>query len=155
MLKGSIKPFKERAAKKKIELIENIPERLMANVDKGMFCVTINNLLENAIKYTNEGKISVDAHETSGEVLIYVRDTGIGVPEDEREKIFDKFYRGRALEIQKKDGIGIGLYLSKRYIELNGGTFTYESEIEKKKNRKGIIVEKEIGSIFTIRIPKE
>jgi len=155
MLRSAIKSFQEKASRNKIELVANVPDRLMANIDKGMFYVIINNLLENALKYTNEGKIIVDTHETPGKITISCKDTGIGVPTDEKGKIFEKFYRGNTLEVQKKDGIGIGLYLSRKYVELNGGTLTYETRTETKKNKIGMTTEKEIGSTFIIQIPKE
>lgn len=155
MLRSSVKSFKERGIKANIEVAEYIPERLMANVDKGMFRVIINNLLENAFKYTEEGKISVTANDTQDEIAIFITDTGIGVPVDERESIFTKFFRGRAIEVQKKEGIGIGLYLTRKYVELHGGTLKYAPNIHKKTNRKGVTTEREIGSIFKITIPKE
>jgi signal transduction histidine kinase len=163
ILRSVAKPFREKAIKKGLEFIENIPESLMTRVDSGMFRVVFNNLLENALKYTYKGKITINAAETSKEVEISIMDTGIGVSEDERDKIFEKFYRGNSPDVQNIDGIGIGLYLSRKYIELHGGSLKYEPNIEKIDKRIGLVkkefkirvIEKKIGSEFTVKIPKE
>jgi signal transduction histidine kinase len=147
LLRGVVKPFKEKALKAQLELIENIPERLMVDFDQNVFRIILNNLMENALKYTPSGKITVDAYETSKEVVIAFKNTGISVPEDEKEKIFDKFYRGKQQYVRSKDGIGIGLYLSRIYAKLHGGNLFYEPIKDEKKN-------KPIGSCFTIKIPK-
>jgi signal transduction histidine kinase len=155
MLRSTVKPFVEKTKNKNLELEQNIPERIIANVDRGMFRVILNNLLENALKYTDEGKISVKAHDDWAEVTIIISDTGIGVPDDERDRIFDKFYRGRSEKVQNKDGIGLGLFLSKNYIELHNGNLTYIPGKEKVKTKLGVWIEKERGSVFTIQIPKK
>jgi signal transduction histidine kinase len=154
MLRSAVKPFVEKSKNENLELEQNIPERIIANVDRGMFRVILNNLLENALKYTNEGKISVKAHDDWDKATIIISDTGMGVPKDERDHIFDKFYRGRAETVQNKDGIGLGLFLSKNYIELHNGTLTYEPGKEKVKTKLGMWNEKERGSVFIIQIPK-
>ncbi|HLP59061.1 MAG TPA: ATP-binding protein [Candidatus Deferrimicrobium sp.] len=69
--------------------------------------------------------------------------------------IFEEFYRGRAPEVQKQDGVGIGLYVSKLYIELLGGVIQYEPMIEEKIDKKGNVIKKEVGSQFIIKVPKE
>jgi signal transduction histidine kinase len=127
----------------------------MLNADKGMFRVILNNLLENALKYTVEGTILVEAYETRGEIVISISDTGIGVPKDEIDKIFERFYRSKDEKVQNKDGIGIGLYLSRKYVELHGGNLTYEPVIEEKESKPGKILKIEKGSKFIIKIPME
>lgn len=154
LLRSAVKPFKEKAKKKQLSLNESIPERIIAETDRDMFRVILNNLLENALKYTEEGEITVSISETPEELLISVADTGIGIPPDERDKIFEKFYRGRAQEVQVKDGIGIGLYISQKYVSLLGGTLVYEPNIieKMKKDKAGNLskVSIEKGSKFTL-----
>ncbi|MCI0471378.1 MAG: HAMP domain-containing histidine kinase, partial [Candidatus Aminicenantes bacterium] len=154
ILRSVVKSFKEKADKKNLDMIANIPESLTILADPGMMQVVFNNLLENALKYTNQGKITVNAHEDPIAIIISIRDTGIGIPENERSKIFEKFYRGRAPEVQNQDGVGIGLHITKRYVEQHGGTITYEPLLEEKTDRKGRTVTKEIGSLFTVKITK-
>ena len=155
LLRSVVKPFKEKAARANNILIENIPESLQAHLDRDMLRVILNNLMENAMKYTAGGEISVEAYEKGNEIVISVSDTGIGVPGDERERIFDKFFRGSAPEVRLKDGIGIGLYLSKKYAKLHGGDLIYEPNTKKEINEKGKRVVIEKGSKFIIHFPKE
>jgi PAS domain S-box-containing protein len=155
ILRVAVKPFKEKAEKKNLELIESIPERLSAMVDSGMMQVIFNNLLDNAIKYTDNGKITVNAHEDFKNITISIGDTGIGVPEDEEDIIFEKFYRGRATEVQEQDGIGVGLYISKMYVESHNGAIRYEPMMEDKIDKKGNVIKKKVGSQFIIKIPRD
>lgn len=156
LLRSVIKPFKAKAALKDIQIKENIPERMSAEVDKEIFRVILTNLLENAQKYSDEGAIiTVKANETPKSVEISICDTGVGIPEDEKDKIFEKFFRGGGHDIRAKDGIGIGLYVSKKYIDHHGGTLTYEPNIQKEINRKGRTITTKKGSKFTIHLPKK
>lgn len=156
LLRSAAKSFREKAERLKIRLNEyNIPERLMIDIDKDMFRVILNNLLENALKYSQEGEISIEAYEKGDEVVICVSDTGFGVPEDEREKIFNKFFRGRDPEVRVKDGIGIGLYVSLKYVKLHEGTLTYEPNKKEEINERGKETVIEKGSKFIIRIPQK
>ncbi len=154
LLRSVVKPFKEKAARANINLLENIPENLPAHVDRDMFRVILNNLMENALKYTDAGEISVEAYERGNEIVISINDTGIGVPGDEKERIFEKFFRGSVREVRLKDGIGIGLYLSKKYIKLQGGDLTYEPNHNEEINEKGEKVVMKKGSKFIIHIPR-
>lgn len=155
LLKNAAKPFKEKAEKQKITLVEKIPETLMVETDRDLLRVILNNLLENALKYTIEGEINVDAMDTPEEVIISVSDTGCGIPDDEKDKVFERFYRGRAQEVRIKDGIGIGLYISRKYISLLGGTLEYSPNIKKDINERGRVSTLEKGSKFIIHMPKE
>jgi len=89
------------------------------NVDKDMLSQVIVNLLSNAVKYTpSGGRISVETEvdEAAGTVQLSVTDTGIGIPEDEVEHVFEKFYRVKANKGQAK-GTGLGLNLVKQIVE--------------------------------------
>jgi two-component system sensor histidine kinase KdpD len=85
------------------------------------------NLLENAIKYTEEsGIIYIDAALNDQRVAISVSDNGVGLQEEERERIFDKFYRANTG--QKIQGVGLGLSISRTIVEAHQGTiFAHES----------------------------
>lgn len=89
----------------------------------------VQNLLSNAIKYSTEGKtitVNLSADETL--VRLTVQDEGMGIPEDEQGKLFERFYRARnAGNIQ---GTGLGLNIIKKYIELMGGSITFESKLD-------------------------
>ena len=112
-------------------------------VDKELMRIAINNLLTNAIKYSNPGgSVSLNAEETDSSVRISVRDTGIGIDGAELEKIFEKFYRSSSSEVRKRVGHGMGLALAREIVQLHQGTLTVNSEPGK-------------GSEFTIEFRKE
>lgn len=108
--------------------------------DPGKLKVVIKNLIGNAVKFTEKGSITVDAHSHRGGVEIDVSDTGIGIPSAELPIIFEPF---RQLEIAPKHrpgGTGLGLHIVKRLLELLGGTITVESEVGH-------------GSTFHVQVP--
>lgn len=121
--------FRMVAAEKGIEVIfippiQRIP---MVNADISKLKIVIQNLLDNALKYTKEGKIEVILKELEGFVQVEVVDTGRGIPQDHLDKIFTKFYRvKKALEMEY--GMGLGLYISKKIIEAHGGKVWVHSE---------------------------
>jgi len=88
----------------------------------------ITNLLLNAIKYTPEnGTVTVGARDEKDCVLVAVSDSGIGIPEDEKDKVFDEFYRASNAKELKKDGTGLGLSIVKQIVERHGGRIWVES----------------------------
>ena len=100
------------------------------------------NILDNAIKYTESGGgVKVSLQEEKDLIKIVIEDSGIGIGEDEIFKVFKRFYRGRDINVQRQEGSGLGLYLSRRIIEEEGGTIGLNSEVGK-------------GSIFTITFYK-
>ena len=90
------------------------------------------NLLSNAVKFTPEGgKVTVQAITEEGFVRVSISDTGIGIPLDQQEKIFSEFYQADDPSGQLQEGIGIGLALTRRQVELLGGEIWLESEPSK------------------------
>jgi PAS domain S-box-containing protein len=91
-------------------------------VDKDLVRVAVNNLLTNAIKYNREGgSVTLEAEETDERVLVRVRDTGLGITEEEQRRVFDKFYRSEREEIRSRGGHGLGLTLAREILALHGG----------------------------------
>ncbi|MEY2366352.1 ATP-binding protein [Lysinibacillus capsici] len=86
------------------------------------------NLLHNAIKFTDEGSITISATQDAKEATIYIRDTGIGMSEDEIKRIFLRYERSERANHQ---GVGLGLNIAKQLIELHGGTITVQSALGK------------------------
>lgn len=99
------------------------------------------NLIENAIKYTKEGSVTVDVGGDEKRVLITIKDTGIGIPAEDIPHLFQKFYRVDSTDTREIGGTGLGLYLSRRLIEAVGGRLDLTSELGK-------------GSMFTIEIDR-
>ena len=99
------------------------------------------NLLSNAIKFTPEGGlVTLETERDGSEVLIHVRDTGVGIPAAERERIFEAFTQVRTGRTRSEEGTGLGLALSRRLMELMGGSLVLDA-------RPGR------GSTFTVRLP--
>lgn len=110
-------------------------------VDLKLFHEVIENLLTNAIKYNKVGgTAAVYVAQTGDKVQISVADTGGGIPKEEQDRIFTKFFRGNNAIRGDTDGIGLGLFVVKSYVELWGGRVWFESEEGK-------------GSTFHIELP--
>ena len=98
----------------------------MIKADISKIRIVLQNLIENSIKYTDEGKVEVLLSKGDNEIQITVRDTGRGIPEEYISQLFTKFYRvKKALEMEY--GMGLGLYISKKIVEAHGGRIWVES----------------------------
>lgn len=105
---------------------------LEAIVDPKRFRDVLQNIIGNAIRYnTTQGSVSVDIVNSEKEIIITVSDTGIGIPENEKEKLFSRFFRGSNALLHSTDGCGLGLFIVKSYVEGWGGRVWIES-IEQK-----------------------
>ena len=123
---------RERALKQRILLsLEVDPEVGLLDADRLRFRQVVLNLLSNAVKFTPDGgRVDVRASIRGQDLVVLVADTGVGVPAEDRERIFDSFQQGTRLSGQV-EGTGLGLTLSKRILELHGGRIWVESEAGK------------------------
>jgi signal transduction histidine kinase/CheY-like chemotaxis protein len=123
---------RERALNHRILLsLEIDPEVGLLDADRLRFRQVVLNLLSNAVKFTPEGgRVDVRASIRGQDLVVLVADTGVGVPAEDRERIFDSFQQGSQLSGQA-EGTGLGLTLSKRILELHGGRIWVESEAGK------------------------
>jgi GAF domain-containing protein len=133
---------RERAARHGIRLHHTIDERLGDfAADERKVKQILLNLLSNAVKFTPEGgRIDVDAALTDGTVEISVSDTGIGIAAEDQETIFEEFRQVGADYAHKREGTGLGLTLTKKFVEMHGGKIWVTSEVGK-------------GSTFTFTLP--
>jgi signal transduction histidine kinase/CheY-like chemotaxis protein len=117
------------ASQKGLELRYSVPASLPAVLgDRSRLVQVFMNLLSNAIKYTDKGFVEL-AVETHGyAVTVRVRDSGVGLTEEEREKLFQKFYRTRSGLYSTEGGTGLGLVIVRGLIEAHGGTIAVDSE---------------------------
>lgn len=115
---------------------------IKTKLDRVKFSLVLENLIGNASKYSPDGtQIFVRIAELKNTVKIVVTDKGMGIAEEDRDKIFEKFARVRNQFYQSETGTGLGLYWAKRIVELHEGSIKLDSKIKK-------------GSAFTIVIPK-
>jgi len=100
------------------------------------------NLLDNAIKYSDPGdRVDVSIKEEVSSLTVRVRDTGVGIPDEDLNQLFERFYRVDKDRSRATGGSGLGLAISKQIIEMHGGTISVESEVG-------------VGSVFEIKLPK-
>ncbi len=135
--------LRANAEQKGIELQTNLSSSFIVKADKMMIETVIRNLISNALKFTEAGgTITVNAEKEGGFVKVSVKDTGVGMPEKIREKLFkvDKHITTRGTNDEK--GTGLGLIISKEFVEMHGGKIYVESEEGK-------------GSTFTFTIAQE
>ncbi len=112
-----------------LEFHLDLPRKMShVNVDKDLMSVALNNLLTNAVKYNRPGgRVDVAVEENSEEILIRVRDTGIGIAAGDQKNIFDKFYRSADEKVRGREGHGLGLSLAKAIVELHNGRLLVDS----------------------------
>ncbi|TDT46872.1 two component regulator with propeller domain [Maribacter spongiicola] len=138
--------FQSYAYEKKVNLVVySEVDSLIMDVDENKLQTIIYNLLSNAIKFLGDGdKIIVHLNSTakngSSQFLIKVKDNGMGISKDDLPHIFNRFYQADASIIRSSEGTGIGLSLTKNFIELMGGNITVKSELGK-------------GTEFTVYLP--
>ena len=96
-------------------------------VDRGMWEKIVLNLVSNAFKFTFDGKISISLRQSGGDVELRVRDTGVGIPEHELPRLFDRFHRIENAKSRTHEGSGIGLALVLELVKLHGGRVRVES----------------------------
>ena len=130
------------AEQRGIRLVANAPAGIKLMGDQEMLTVAVRNLVENAIVYSESGtQVGVGLREADGTVEVSVTDSGIGIPEPEQERIFERFYRIDPSRSRETGGTGLGLSIVKHAVANHGGEVKLFS-------RNGV------GSTFTIRIPK-
>jgi PAS domain S-box-containing protein len=126
---------------KKLKFVMDIPDDLPQILgDKHRLSQVFKNLLENAIKFTDYGTITLQAEKKNKDLFIYVEDTGVGISKPELKKIFSKFYQAYTGEDRKIEGTGLGLFITKEIIKKHRGDVWAESEVGK-------------GSKFIIKLP--
>ncbi len=132
---GIMKIFALKAAEKKISLDlilpNNLPDIILGDIVRINQILT--NLVSNALKFTEKGGVTIELenkHETKNkiEILFKVKDTGIGIPEDKLNNIFESFTQANSSTTRKYGGTGLGLAISKKLIELLGGEIKVESK---------------------------
>jgi signal transduction histidine kinase len=129
------------AAEKKLTLnVEVQPDLPVGRGDEQRLTQVLTNLVGNAIKFTEVGKVGVQVTSTNGTFTVAVSDTGTGIAEADQEKVFEEFQQADSSSTRKKGGTGLGLTIAKKIIELHGGRIWVESSLGK-------------GSTFSFTLP--
>lgn len=141
-LESVYKMFYGAAVEKNLDFSLQIKDpELTINIDSAFFAVIMENLINNAIKFTSKGYIKIIAGKIKGDMIeIKVKDTGIGIEKDHHEAIFEEFRQVSEGINREFQGTGLGLSIARKYVEMMNGTIKVESKIGE-------------GSVFTIVFP--
>ncbi|MCH9613806.1 MAG: Sensor histidine kinase RcsC [Chlamydiia bacterium] len=126
---------------KRLEFKKEIPtERIIAQIDGVKTAEILNNLLQNALKFTEKGSIQLSFSKCDNAVEIYVSDTGKGILEKEKAQVFEAFVQSDLSVNTRTEGVGLGLSIAQHYARMQGGELSFSANEEE-------------GSRFTLRIP--
>ena len=141
LLEQLLKRLRPIAAERNIELIYESYRPVMADIDETKMSIALNNLIENAIKYNyDDGWVRVTLNADHKFFYVTVQDSGVGIPEDVQDNVFERFYRVDKARSRDTGGTGLGLSLTRSAVLLHRGSIKLYSK------------EKE-GTTFTVRIP--
>ena len=146
MLTNAVNTIYEKALQKNITIEVNDSDgenatSLSLLLDKKWTSEAIANILDNAVKYSPSGSmVTLRLHRLYSYVRIEIEDAGIGIPKAEYNQIFQRFYRGSHPSVKQSEGSGVGLYLSRRIIEEQGGTVMVKPAVKQ-------------GSVFIVQLP--
>ncbi len=139
-----VERFSPAAAQKGLAIIVSVPDELSVNTDADALMQILSNLVDNAVKYTMQGEVTIKAErvETADGkwIVISVRDTGIGIPQKHLPRIFERFYRVDKARSRQLGGFGLGLSIAKHLTESLGGKIAVQSQVGK-------------GSTFSVWLP--
>ncbi|MCC7665764.1 two-component sensor histidine kinase [Liquorilactobacillus satsumensis] len=136
-----LKSFRPEINKKEIQIYIEIPSGCVVQVDQNKLRHVVNNLVQNAIKYNNrKGKVWLKGTIKKDFWFISVIDNGYGIPKDEKDRIFERFYRIDTSRSRQNGGTGLGLSVVREYVEAMSGKITVESQVG-------------VGSTFTVTFP--
>lgn len=141
-IKLIVESFESLTLQKNISLLfESEISPFNANVDKDKIQKIITNLVSNAIKFTPEGgQINVSLKKDEQVFILSVQDNGVGIEEERLKNIFDRFHTNHDKVVGSGEGIGIGLSITKEFVDLHNGTIEVESEVS-------------VGTVFRVTIP--
>jgi two-component system phosphate regulon sensor histidine kinase PhoR len=140
VFRSTVQQLEPKAHEKELELTFDGPVRCIVEANTSQMTQVALNLIDNAIKYTTTGEITVSLQEFESKVRIFVADTGIGIPSDQIKRVFERFYRVDRARSRATGGTGLGLSIVKHIVEAHGGAVTVESALNH-------------GSTFTVELP--
>lgn len=143
VVESTVEGLRYEAASKNVEVDMELSPLYPIEFDQNLMKRVLSNLIENAIKYSGENTaVKVKTWDDDKWVYVEIQDNGVGIPPDDIEHIFDKFYRVKNDASHSIKGTGLGLYLVKYFVELHGGTIIAESTLGQ-------------GTKFTVKLKNE
>jgi two-component system sensor histidine kinase/response regulator len=137
----SVDSVSPSAIQKNVNIITDFPEKITHSFDEGELEIIFNNLLSNAVKYNkDDGRVEFSLRQDDQNVYINVKDTGIGMSEEEKANLFKEFMRAKNEKTREISGTGLGLSILKKIVDLNKGIISVKTEINK-------------GSEFSVKLP--
>jgi signal transduction histidine kinase len=143
LIKDVVERYKGDADEKKLHMSYDIPDddTLEIEGDREKIEAALSNLVKNAITFTDaNGQVGIKAERCDGYVNVYVVDTGIGIPDDDIDRIFERFYQVESHLTRKHGGMGLGLSIAKAMVEMHNGQIWCESKVG-------------TGSLFSFMLP--
>ena len=142
ILADVVEMIKPQAVERKIKLVQHQAEKaILIKSDSKKIRHILQNLIANAVKFTEKGSVEISIADADKAVKIQVKDTGIGISEEHIAHIFDEFRQADGTTSRRYGGTGLGLSIARKYARLLGGEITVESVLE-------------VGSVFTLELPK-
>jgi two-component system phosphate regulon sensor histidine kinase PhoR len=131
LIAGCLETTRMRAEQKDLAIESDCPPGLpLIKGDRGRLGEVLQNLLDNAVQYTQPGgRIRISARAVKGEIIFTVSDDGIGIPESDQSRIFERFYRVDAARSRELGGTGLGLSIARHIVEAHGGRIWVESTV--------------------------
>ncbi len=143
LIEGLAQDFRPQAERRGIQLEADLEPLFPIQMDPRLISMVISNLIDNALKYSPDGgSVVIQTRESGEKVQISVKDQGIGLTEAEAGQVFSRFYRGSDPRVLEVPGTGLGLYLSRYFVEAHQGKLSVTSHPGK-------------GSLFQIELPQE
>ena len=140
LAQGIVASFRDDAVRRGLSLSLDSAVAVPVTADRARLEQAISNLVDNALKYTEQGRVLVRAGALDGEAWCEIDDTGPGIPEPEQERVFERFYRVDKARSRERGGTGLGLAIVRHIAEMHGGRVTLRSEAGR-------------GSTFRIAVP--
>ncbi|KAB2333534.1 sensor histidine kinase [Bacillus mesophilum] len=129
LIEDALQKYGSTLEEKKLSLMKNLDPDIIINGDEGRIEQVIQNIMDNAIRYTNEGGISISLYASKNGCCIEVTDTGLGIPQEDLEKVKQRFYRVNKARTRSDGGTGLGLAIAEKLVQLHGGELLISSKV--------------------------
>jgi signal transduction histidine kinase len=140
LLQDVVATVRPLAGEKRVHLTVACPAKVSITSDRSKLEQVLLNLVGNAVKFTDEGEVTLTCRVAGDRAFLAVKDTGLGIPSDELPRVMEDFHQVERIDGMKPEGTGLGLAISRRLVALLGGSITVESTPG-------------LGSTFTVELP--